>query len=242
MLSDIKINKVIFFPPNILIMNSIISIINYLKQLKDNNNREWFNEHKDEYLVIRDAFEALTQQFIDLLQLEDNLIVGLKAKDCIFRIYRDVRFSKDKSPYKTYLGAYISQGGRKSKFCGYYLHLEPDTSLLAGGLHCPDANVLYEVRDAIYAETADFKNIINAPDFLNTFKTISGDQLKRGPKDFPKDFEDIDLLKYKSYDLISYINEADLGKDDFIVNGMKTFRAAKPFNDFFNKAILAMES
>ncbi len=223
-------------------MMSSISIINYLKELKNNNSREWFNDHKADYSAARDAFETLTQRFIDLLQNEDELIYGVKPKECIFRIYRDVRFSKDKSPYKTQFGAYISRGGRKSELCGYYLHLEPGASMLAGGLHMPPSNILYEVRDAIYADPDDLKKIINAPSFKKDFGKIEGDKLKMAPKGFSKDFEDIDLLKYKSFTICYPLEDEQIGQNNFIAEGVVVFKKMKPFNDFFNRAILAMES
>lgn len=219
----------------------IPKILDFLSLLRENNNREWFNEHKATYLEVKDAFEALTQTFIELLQVEDNLIQNISAKDCTFRIYKDVRFSKDKLPYKTHLGAYINQGGRKGPTCGYYLHLEPGASLIAGGLHCPPAPVLFEARDAIYADSEEFKAILNDKTFKKTFGKMVGESLKRGPKGFPKDFEDIDLLKFKSFNAIHYISDEDLLKTEFIDETMNVFRATRPLNTFFNRAILAMD-
>ncbi len=222
-------------------MKSIKQILHFLTQLKENNKREWFNEHKEEYLKAKDAFDTLTQRYIDLLQLEDDAIKGLKAKDCVFRIYRDARFSKDKSPYKTHMGAYINQGGRKGETCGYYFHLEPGASMLAGGLYAPSPAILFEVRDSIYADADEFKAIINAPDFVETFGEIQGDKLKNGPKGFPKDFEDIEMLKHKTMVAIHQVSDEDLTNDDFLKRSMLVFRRLKPFNDYFNRAIREME-
>ena len=216
-------------------------ILKFLVRLKENNNRDWFNAHKEEFLAVKAEFEILTQQLIDSLAIEDEAVRGLQAKDCIFRIYRDVRFSKDKSPYKTHLGAYINQGGRKGETCGYYFHLEPGASMLAGGLYAPPAPILYEVRDAIYADNDEFKAIINAPEFKTTFGTMEGDKLKNGPKGFPKDFEDIELLKHKSFLATQAITDEDLIKEDFLVHSIDVFKIMKPFNNFFNRAIQAMD-
>lgn len=223
-------------------MTNTSRIVAFLKLLKENNNREWFNEHKNEFLEVKDEFEILTQQLIEHLGIEDESIRGLQAKDCIFRIYRDVRFGKDKSPYKTHFGAYINQGGRKGETCGYYFHLEPGATMLAGGIYAPPAPILFEVRDAIYADTDEFKAIINAKSFKDLFGDIDGDKLKRGPKDFPKDFEDIELLKHKSFLATHLVSDEDLIKPEFLEKSIHVFNAMKPFNDFFNRAILAMEN
>ena len=224
-------------------MNNMLTkiILDFLIQLQENNNRDWFNNHKALYIEAKEVFETLTQELIDQVELFDPSIKGLRAKDCTFRIYRDVRFSKDKSPYKTHFGAYINQGGRKGKTCGYYLHLEPNASILAGGAYAPPSDVLYEIRDAIYADTEDFKAILNTEDFKSHFGSLEGEKLKRGPKDFPKDFEDIELLKHKSFICSKKFDNASLYNEDFQKQALITMQAIKPFNDFFNRAILAME-
>lgn len=216
-------------------------VLNFLKQLQANNNREWFNDNKALFLEAKESFEALTEELITQIELFDPSIKGLKAKDCIFRIYRDVRFSKDKSPYKTHFGAYINQGGRKGKTCGYYIHIEPDATMIAGGIYNPPSDVLYEIRDAIYADTEDFKAIIHATDFKAHFGEIEGDKLKRAPKGFPKDFEAIELLKHKSYICTKTCDNDAVYSDDFTIQSIPVLQAMKPFNDFFNRAIRAME-
>lgn len=223
-------------------MTSTYNILHFLSALKANNNREWFNEHKGEFLAVKEEFEIFTQELINNLGIEDERVRGLKAKDCIFRIYRDVRFSKDKSPYKTHFGAYINQGGRKGETCGYYFHLEPGGTMLAGGLYAPPAPILFEVRDAIYADNEDFKAIINDKQFKLTFGEMEGEKLKRGPKGFPKDFEDIELLKHKSFLATHNISDDELISNSFLKKCITTFKVMKPFNNFFNRAILAMEN
>lgn len=217
------------------------TILDFLTELQANNNREWFNENKAQFLKAKEAFEIVTEELIAKVELFDPNIKGLKAKDCIFRIYRDVRFSKDKSPYKTHFGAYINQGGRKGKTCGYYLHIEPNATMVAGGIYSPPSDVLYEVRDAIYADTDEFKDIILSDDFKSTFGEMEGDKLKRAPKGFPKDFEDIELLKHKSFICTKLLSNEDVCAKSFFENTLPLFKAMKPFNDFFNRAILAMD-
>lgn len=232
----------IFSLQHFIIMDNIQQILDFLSDLKENNNREWFNENKSQFLSAKEAFEALTQKLIDRLQLEDESIQGLQAKDCIFRIYRDVRFSKDKSPYKTHMGAYISQGGRKSEMCGYYFHLEPgDQSMLAGGLYAPSSPILFEVRDAIYADTEEFKAIIEHPDFIASFGHMQGDKLKLAPKGFPKDFEEIEWLKHKTFLALHKVSDKALGNANFMDRAMTTFRHLQDFNEFFNRAIREIE-
>lgn len=220
---------------------STTNILNYLKQLQVNNNREWFNENKSLFLEVKESFEQLTEGFIAQISAFDPRIKDLKAKDCVFRIYRDVRFGKDKSPYKTHFGAYINQGGRKGKTCGYYIHIEPDATMIAGGIYGPPADVLFEIRDAIYADTDEFKEIIHSEEFVAHFGEIEGDKLKRAPKGFPKDFEDIELLKHKSFICTKMLTNDELCSPTFVAETMTLFKAMKPFNDFFNRAILAME-
>lgn len=217
------------------------TLLTFLTDLKENNNRDWFNQNKGRYIEAKESFESITQELIEQLALEDDTIKGLKAKDCIFRIYRDARFSKDKSPYKTHMGAYINQGGRKGETCGYYFHLEPGASFLAGGLHAPSPAILFEVRDSIYADAEEFKAIINTPAFVETFGAIQGDKLKNGPKGFPKDFEDIELLKHKTMVAIHQLNDDELIADGFMDRSMRVFRRLKPFSDYFNRAIKEME-
>ncbi len=119
------------------------NIFAFLKELKAHNNREWFAEHKERYLQLKAGFEALTDELIARIGLWDEEVKGLRAKDCVYRIYRDVRFSPDKSPYKTHFGTYICGfRGRNSGRCGYYLHLEPGNSMLAGGCYCPEPALL----------------------------------------------------------------------------------------------------
>lgn len=222
-------------------MSKTAPILSFLMKLRENNNREWFNANKEEFLHVKVLFEELTLEFITALEAEDDLIKNVTPKECIFRIYRDVRFGKDKSPYKTHFGAYINRGGRKGPTCGYYLHLEPEGTMIAGGLYSPPAPILFEARDAIYADTDDFKAILDSKQFKDTFGEMEGEKLKRGPKDFPKDFEDIELLKHKSFIATYDVSNEDLVKDDFFENTMGVFRAMRPFNNFFNRAILAMD-
>ena len=212
-------------------------LIKFLNKLKKNNNRDWFNENKKEFVELKEQFETFINQLIPKIKQLDGFIGSLSAKDCIFRIYRDVRFSKNKLPYKTHFGAYLADGGRKSPYAGYYVHIEPGGSFAGGGVYHPESNVLKELRYEIMDKTDEFKGIISASNFKKVYPEIYGDKLKTAPKGFPKDFKDIELLKLKSYALVHSIDDKTVespGFEDYLLNLYKT---AKPFNSFFNKVI-----
>lgn len=222
-------------------MKALKDILEFLTELSENNNREWFNENKAHFQELRLQFEDIVQQFIDELGKNSSSIANQKAKDCIFRIYKDVRFSKDKSPYKTSFSAHISEGGRKGDLCGHYLHIEPNNTMLAGGTWSPPSNILYEIRDAIYADNEDFKKIIEAKSFETNFGQLEGAKLKNGPKGFPKDFEDIELLKYKSFLAMHPMTNEEVLSDTFFDHSIKVFKHMEPLNNFINRAIKHME-
>jgi uncharacterized protein (TIGR02453 family) len=162
----------------------------------------------------------------------------MKSSDCIFRIYKDTRFSKDKTPYKTHFGAYIADGGRKSNKPGYYIHLEPDGSFVAAGLYQPPPEILKAVRSEVYYHTAEFKDILAAKSFAGVYPGLmADDKLSRPPKDFPADFPDIDLLKYKHYMVSARLGPKQLSDSDFhnIVAAM--FKKARPLTIFLNRAL-----
>lgn len=212
------------------------NIISFLSDLQANNNRDWFQENKKTYDQAKKQFELMVQNIINGIAQFDPEIAGAKAKDCVFRIYRDVRFSKDKSPYKTNMGGYIAKGGRKGVYAGYYLHLDPNQSFLAGGMYMPPSDVLKKLRQEIMYNVDDFKAIIQQSTFQKTFGEIEGEKLKRPPKDFPAEFPDIELLKFKSFTVMHSINPADFSESEFVNYAIQTFEELKPFNDFLNKA------
>ena len=213
-------------------------ILKFLKELKENNNREWFAENKEWYEKSKKDFS----EFVELLILEirkfDPEIGPMEAKDCQFRIYRDVRFSKDKSPYKTNFGAYISRGGKKLNFAGYYFHMEPGEYFMSGGIYMPDGVVLKAIRQEIYHRIDEFKAIMNAPAFKKYFNGLSEmEKLKSAPKDFPKDFPDMELLKYKHYIMSRDLKEKEVLSEDILKMARETYKAMVPFNHFMNAVI-----
>ena len=209
----------------------------FLRQIKENNNREWYHANKSTYQDAKQEFE----HFIELLIHEstnfDASLKGLTPKDCIFRIFRDVRFSKDKSPYKTNFGAFLVPGGRKSMHAGYYLHLEPGSSFIASGIYMPPSNILRAIRNDIFEHYEEYKSIINSSAIRSTFQEMGGEKLKSAPRGFPKDFEGIEDLKYKSYGLMNNQTDAEIMAPDSLETILNTFETAKPFVRFMNEAV-----
>jgi uncharacterized protein (TIGR02453 family) len=213
-------------------------ILSFLSSLKENNNREWFNEHKPEYKDAKAAFDEFINKLIPGLREFDSSIDMITAKDCTFRIYRDVRFSKDKSPYKTNLGGYIARGGRKSNFAGYYVHVEPGQSFLAGGMYMPPPDVLKKIREEIFHNVDEFKQIINDQGFKKTFGEFMDDnKLKNPPKGYDKEWPDIDLLKYKSYAVMHRVEDEKLGSPGYLDYALGVFKELYPLNRYFNDII-----
>lgn len=172
--------------------------LTFLKKLDKNNDREWFNAHKDQFIAAKENIAALTRYLISQIAKFDAEISGTLAEDCVFRIYRDVRFSKNKNPYKNNLGAYIAPGGRKSAMPGYYFHIQPGQCFIAAGLHMPESADLLKVRKAIDAKPKEFLKIVNAKVFKDRFGELHGEKLKLMPKGFPADHPLIEFLKMKS--------------------------------------------
>ncbi len=173
--------------------------LDFLKKLDKNNNRDWFQANKKAFNAAQDNMTAFAGYLIGEIGKFDSAVAAIDPKSCVFRIYRDVRFSKDKSPYKTNLGAYISPGGRKSMQPGYYFHVQPGQSFVAGGKHIPDGSETLKIRNAIIKNTAEFLKIVGKKSFLDMFGHLSGDALKSVPKGFDSDHKAIEYLKLKEF-------------------------------------------
>ena len=177
----------------------MISVLKFLEELSRNNNREWFQSNKKWYEESRNKFLFLTEVIINEIRKFDPEVPALLPKDCMFRIYRDVRFSNDKRPYKTNFGSFIAKGGRKSIYAGYYFHIEPNESFLAGGIYMPPKESLKAVRNYIAEHGEEFIEIMNESNFKKTLSEMYDDRLKTAPKGYPADHKYIHLLRYKSF-------------------------------------------
>ena len=216
-------------------MNTTV-VFQFLEQLSLNNNREWFHEHRPFFLQVKGEIEALIGVIGKKLVEIDSSVQGFtEPAHVLFRIYRDVRFSKDKQPYKTHFGAFFAPGGKSAPSAGYYLHLEPKNSFISGGLWCPEPIVLKKVRQEIFYNTEDFLQILNAKEFKTFFpKLDEEDMLQRIPTGFPNDFEHGHLLRHKHYTVSSPLSEDIIFSDKLISNVVKRFETLKPFIAFLN--------
>lgn len=214
-----------------------ISTLQFLKQLKKNNNKNWFDLHRTEYELAKADFLELTGRLISGIALFDKPIGNLNAKNCIFRINRDIRFSKDKSPYKTNMGAYFNIGGKKSNTAGYYIHVEPGKSFIAGGCWMPDPASLAQIRQEIDYNYAEWRKIITSSSFKKLFPTgIEGiDILARPPKGYDESNPAITYLKMKSFIMSKPLTDEILLNKTGIKEQLKTMKAMKPVIDFLNR-------
>lgn len=212
-------------------------IFQFLKDLSANNNRDWFNEHRAEYEIARTEFDNFLAAVIARISLFDETIRGVQAKDCTYRIYRDTRFSADKTPYKNHFGGYINAKGKKSNHCGYYVHLQLDGSLLAGGSLCLPSDILKAVRQSIYDNIEEYISIVEDKDFKKYFPVVGEDFIKTAPKGFPKDFKYIDYLKCRQLTCSYHVSDDFFTQPDMLEQTEIVFRQFKRFSDFINYTI-----
>lgn len=212
-------------------------VLKFLSELKENNNKEWFDQNRDWYQECRKKVLFLTEVIIHEAGKFDAEIGIQDPKNCIFRIFRDVRFSNDKTPYKTNMGSFIAKGGRKSVSAGYYIHIEPGASFVGGGSYCPPADALKAMRTEIFDHSEDFKKMIYSDSFRKVYPELYDDKLKTAPKGFPKDFLDIDLLKYKSFAFGSTMDDSVVKSDAFVEKVLSSMRKLYPVNSFLNTAL-----
>jgi uncharacterized protein (TIGR02453 family) len=211
--------------------------LDFLSDLKRHNDRDWFIKNRKRYDEAKTNFESIVQAVINEISGFDSILKGLEVKSCTYRINRDIRFSNDKTIYKTHLGAFIVRGGKKNgdRFAGYYVHVEPgNNSMIAGGAYLPPMPWLSAIREKIDGQGNKLLDIIRDKEFVKYFKEIDGEKLKSAPKGYPRDHPYIELLKLKSHLVASMISDKDVtGKEcfNFIIGAS---RAMKPLNDFLN--------
>lgn len=214
------------------------STLKFLSELKNNNTREWFNENKKRYEAARKNFISFLDEMLQGMHEFELASFGQTGKDLVFRIYRDVRFSNDKRPYKDHFGAYMAEGGRKSILPGYYLHLAGnDNSFVAGGLWMPPSDYLKAVRQELDYNLDEFKGIVEAPEFKQKFGSISGEQLKTTPKGYDKDNPAIEYLRFKSWNAIMPVPDKVVLSKEFMDVVLEAFRNLKPLNDFLREPL-----
>lgn len=212
-------------------------VIHFLQDLAANNNREWFNDNRKRYEESRDKMLFLTEVLNNEISRFDPDVPPMNPKDCMFRIFRDVRFSKDKRPYKTNFGSFIAKGGRKSSRAGYYFHIEPDQSFIGGGVYKPDAGSLKAIRLYIEQHPEEFLQIINDRNLKKYYPELFDDKLKTAPKGFPKDHEHIDLLRYKSYVFSHGINNEIVAGSHFVEYAVDAYHELYKLNAYLNEAL-----
>lgn len=215
------------------------NILQFLKDLKENNNREWFAANKEWYDLVRTEFEEISKALILEISKFDDDIKNVEVKDCVFRIYRDIRFSQDKTPYKTHFGVFVaSAGGRKSQRGGYYIQLDPEGSFLGAGVWCPPPALLKALRQSVYDNIDELNEIRESADFKRYFDSFYDEEkLKTVPAGFPKDFPDAELLKLKHY-LVEYkLDENILNSTDFVQKTAEILKCAHPLNKFLNYTV-----
>lgn len=211
------------------------SSFKFLKKLKENNNREWFNEHKTEFQQEQQLVEVFAEALLGRLSKHD-LIETDSGKKALFRIYRDTRFSHDKTPYKTHWSGSFKRA-TKQRRGGYYFQLEPGNSFIAGGFWGPSSEDLKRVRDDIAFDPAPLRKILAGKTFISRFGSLEGEQLKTTPKGFEADHEAIDLLRYKQFLLVKRFSDKEVLSDRFLTEADLTFQAMRPFFDYMSDVL-----
>jgi uncharacterized protein (TIGR02453 family) len=214
--------------------------LRFLSQLKKNNNKSWFDAHRAQYEAARIDFSNFIQLVIEALQKTDTTIAGLTSRDCMFRINRDIRFAKDKSPYKTGFGAIIKPGGKKSIYAGYYFHCAPGNSFAGGGLWMPEVKELKKIRQEIDYTWEEFQSILKEKKFKRTYKDIyEGNDIKLStvPKGFEKDNPAIEYLKLKCFIAEAKITDEELTRSSLHRKTLTCFEALQPLLRYINRSL-----
>jgi uncharacterized protein (TIGR02453 family) len=211
--------------------------LDFLNKLKKNNNKEWFDKNRPAYEIIKKEFKFFVDELIASIAKFDPTVKHLESKNCIFRINRDVRFSNDKSPYKTNIGAYISPEGKKSFSAGYYIHIQPGNCFIASGMWMPPAPQLNAVRQEIDYNADEFRKIIGSKNFVKHFKKLTEeDKVKTTPKGYDKNHPEIEFLKLKSFIAVKNLKDKDVTSKAFLKNISEAFETTHPLNKFLRRA------
>ena len=216
--------------------------LQFLDDLKANNNRDWFLDNKKRYEVFKKDYQQLVADFLDAMKPLDPTLKMLEVKNCTFRINRDIRFSKDKSPYKDHVGIWMSSGAKGMNRSGYYVHIARAGSFIAGGFYCPEAEDLKKVRKEIAFFHDDLEEIMHDKNFQKEFGDFDRNEknlLKNPPRGYEKDHPAIEYLKLKSFETSQKFNIEEVLKEGFVSKMTEKLIVLKPLNDFINRALTA---
>lgn len=211
------------------------SSLDFLVQLKTNNNKPWFETNKPAYLNELNHIENFAGALLHELAKTDVLETA-SGKKSVYRIYRDIRFSKDKTPFKTFWGGSYTRA-TAARRGGYYFHLEQGNSFLAGGFWGPNGADLKRIRSEFAHDTESMKKILNSKSFINNFGTLQGEQLKTAPKGFDVNHEAIDLLRYKQFLVIKRFTDEEVLRPNFLEEALETFKNMRPFFDYMSEIL-----
>ncbi|MNS00288.1 hypothetical protein D3C72_315360 [compost metagenome] len=218
--------------------------LQFLDDLKANNNRDWFQDNKKRYEALKKEYQQLVSDFLDAMKPLDPSLEMLEVKNCTFRINRDIRFSKDKSPYKSHLGVWISSGVKGLNRSGYYVHIQNGGSFIAGGLYCPEPEDLKKMRKEIAFFHDDLEEILAEKKFKKEFENFDRNEtntLKNPPRGYEKDHPAIELLKLKSFECSQKFDISEVTKKDFVATMSQKLITLKPLNEFINRALTSDE-
>lgn len=211
--------------------------LQFLKKLSKNNNKEWFNDNKNLYQNAQAEIIDFSAAWIQQLSKKDKSIANIDPKKCVFRIHRDVRFSANKAPYKTNLGAYITKG-KHTNLAGYYLHLEPGKCFFGAGNYMPMPEQLAKIRQEIDYNFSDFSKIISAKKFKDNFVELNQEnKLIRPPKGYEENNKAIDFLKLKGFTVIKHLTDEDILSKDLLKTVVDLSLTAMPFIHFLDSAV-----
>ncbi len=215
--------------------------LKFLTALAENNHKEWMDANKKWYLEAREEFIEDVVVMLKGVEAFEPAMAAYKAKDCIFRINRDVRFSANKNPYKNNFSAYFSAKGKKVEWPGYYVHVQPGASFIGGGLWMPSSDSLKKIRREIDYSGGELKRILESKEISETYSGIEGEKLKTSPRDYDADHEFIEFLKLKSFILSKPMTDQDINSGNYINVALDGFHRMKPFQDFLSRAIEDVE-
>ena len=212
------------------------STFTFLKDLKNNNHKIWFDANKEKYLSAKENLVEWTSELLEKIS-KIEMLPPSEAKKHINRIYRDVRFSKDKTPYHTHFAVSVMRSADMNSKCGVYIHLQPGGSFFAGGVYMPSPEQLKLIRDGIDYDANPLHKILNSKSFKDNFGGLHGERLVRPPKDFPADHEEIELLKMKQFLISKPFSDKEVLSDSFQNEIVKTYRESLKLFAYFDQAL-----